>query len=258
MAMITCPDCNKDISDAAPACPGCGRPFKQRVFYTSDGPILERSARKRSGLSLSRIMVFGAIGCLVYAFFSPSKNQPTEVLAPRQTEDPGKQARLREFIDSTNLGWYGGDHNLVSFDTDPEPSGAASCNVRISPGRRPQGQAVSIKSVSGTKSFDIEIFKESWRIPAGSVIPVSIDFGGKVSFVAQARGFSREASFHIPVDLVSSFNAHLLESQRMTISFPKGDEPSWGVSLDGILGPLAEQRRCALARIMKNSSSQPL
>jgi hypothetical protein len=26
MPLVTCPDCNKEISDAAPACPGCGRP----------------------------------------------------------------------------------------------------------------------------------------------------------------------------------------------------------------------------------------
>lgn len=27
MALVTCPDCNKDVSDAAPACPNCGRPM---------------------------------------------------------------------------------------------------------------------------------------------------------------------------------------------------------------------------------------
>lgn len=26
MALVTCPDCKKEISDAAPACPNCGRP----------------------------------------------------------------------------------------------------------------------------------------------------------------------------------------------------------------------------------------
>ena len=27
MSLIQCPDCNKDVSDAAPACPNCGRPI---------------------------------------------------------------------------------------------------------------------------------------------------------------------------------------------------------------------------------------
>ena len=27
MALIRCPDCNREVSDAAPSCPGCGRPI---------------------------------------------------------------------------------------------------------------------------------------------------------------------------------------------------------------------------------------
>ncbi|MCB9556621.1 MAG: zinc-ribbon domain-containing protein [Deltaproteobacteria bacterium] len=27
MALVSCPDCGKDVSDAAPACPNCGRPI---------------------------------------------------------------------------------------------------------------------------------------------------------------------------------------------------------------------------------------
>ena len=31
MALITCPDCGKQVSDTAPACPGCGRPFAPQM-----------------------------------------------------------------------------------------------------------------------------------------------------------------------------------------------------------------------------------
>ncbi len=31
MALITCPDCNKTISDTAPTCPQCGRVMKSPV-----------------------------------------------------------------------------------------------------------------------------------------------------------------------------------------------------------------------------------
>lgn len=30
MALITCPDCGKQLSDQAPACPNCGRPMKRK------------------------------------------------------------------------------------------------------------------------------------------------------------------------------------------------------------------------------------
>jgi predicted amidophosphoribosyltransferase len=29
MPLIQCPDCKKEISDQAPVCPNCGRPFSQ-------------------------------------------------------------------------------------------------------------------------------------------------------------------------------------------------------------------------------------
>lgn len=31
MALVTCPDCSKQISDAAQACPDCGRPMKAQA-----------------------------------------------------------------------------------------------------------------------------------------------------------------------------------------------------------------------------------
>ena len=30
MALIKCPDCGKEVSDVAPACPNCGRPIAQQ------------------------------------------------------------------------------------------------------------------------------------------------------------------------------------------------------------------------------------
>jgi len=29
MALVKCPDCGRDVSDAAPTCPGCGRPMSR-------------------------------------------------------------------------------------------------------------------------------------------------------------------------------------------------------------------------------------
>lgn len=31
MALITCPDCGKQISSSAPSCPNCGRPINTKV-----------------------------------------------------------------------------------------------------------------------------------------------------------------------------------------------------------------------------------
>lgn len=266
MPLITCPDCQREISDSAPACPGCGRPSTKIEFSTSDGPISGRVYQKKRPITLSRLMMYGAIACLAYAFFWPSEKSTTQKApsiersqsSTAQASSSESQARIQAYANSTNLGWYGGDKNIISFDTAPEPSGAASCNVRIKPGRKTAGQTVSIKSVSGKKSLDIELFKGSWRISAGSVVPLTISFDNSASYAVKAHGFSREVSFHIPVEMVSAFHGQLLESSRMTISFAGGDEPSWGVDLAGIGRPMADLRQCAMKRILENSSSQPL
>lgn len=266
MPLIICPDCQREISDSAPFCPGCGRSSKKNEFTNSDGPIISRAYHRKGSMTLSRLMMYGAIGCLAYTFFWPSEKSNTQKSPPverlqsitAQASGPESQARIQAYANSTNLGWYGGDKNIISFDMAPEPSGAASCNVRIKPGRNMAGQTISIKSVSGKKSLGIELFKGSWRISAGSVVPLTISFDNAASYTVKAHGFSREVSFKIPVEMISAFQGQLIESSRMTISFAEGDEPSWSVDLAGIGRPMADLRRCAMKRILENSSSQPL
>lgn len=40
MALITCPDCNREVSDRAPACPGCGRPM-----HDSEAVVIEQTSK---------------------------------------------------------------------------------------------------------------------------------------------------------------------------------------------------------------------
>lgn len=39
MPMIVCPDCSKEMSDAAPACPNCGRPNSPRAATPAERPV---------------------------------------------------------------------------------------------------------------------------------------------------------------------------------------------------------------------------
>lgn len=39
MPMIICPDCSKEMSDAAPACPNCGRPNSPRTATPAERPV---------------------------------------------------------------------------------------------------------------------------------------------------------------------------------------------------------------------------
>ncbi len=58
MALINCPDCGKEVSDIAPACPNCGRAIKART--------IEKTAKKYKGaITLGTVMLpVGILVCL--------------------------------------------------------------------------------------------------------------------------------------------------------------------------------------------------
>ena len=65
MALISCPDCNRQVSDSAPSCPHCGRPVMSSISSMAVGverPIELTAKRFKmiSVLSVSAI-AFGAI-----------------------------------------------------------------------------------------------------------------------------------------------------------------------------------------------------
>jgi len=52
MALVQCPDCNRQISDLAPACPGCGTPMKAAQASNPKAQAAippPRSPKKRMG-----------------------------------------------------------------------------------------------------------------------------------------------------------------------------------------------------------------
>jgi hypothetical protein len=49
--LVRCPDCEKDVSDRAHACPGCGFPIAEHVAATraAEAAVAERASRRASG-----------------------------------------------------------------------------------------------------------------------------------------------------------------------------------------------------------------
>jgi len=67
MALITCGDCGKDVSDKAPACPHCGAPLS-RAIEAGGQPVLttQQTAKKYKGAQLvgCAMLVAGlVVGC---------------------------------------------------------------------------------------------------------------------------------------------------------------------------------------------------
>ncbi len=69
MPLITCPDCQREISDTAPACPGCGRTIRSsrssalEVGLTaSDNDRAFRAPRKRRGGKIRILLALPILG----------------------------------------------------------------------------------------------------------------------------------------------------------------------------------------------------
>jgi predicted amidophosphoribosyltransferase len=54
MALINCPDCNKQVSDQALACPNCARPFRVVQNFT----ITDRRTRKEEARTYNYVSWF--------------------------------------------------------------------------------------------------------------------------------------------------------------------------------------------------------
>ena len=62
MALIRCPDCGNEVSDAAPSCPKCGRP-------SNPVQTIEKTGKRFKGQMLVAVglVIFGPITCMAGA-----------------------------------------------------------------------------------------------------------------------------------------------------------------------------------------------
>lgn len=66
MALVTCPDCSNQVSDSAPACPKCGRPFgaPARETATLGVPLTTTqgtSKRLKGHILISALLFWGGM-----------------------------------------------------------------------------------------------------------------------------------------------------------------------------------------------------
>ncbi|WP_243049348.1 zinc-ribbon domain-containing protein [Dyella sp. RRB7] len=108
MALIKCPDCGTDVSDAAPACPKCGRPIA--VTPSSFKVAADREEKKRSSsvsITLSSFAVL-VIGLVLGVCFVPALQIGQHVEARCQVNGLGHgQCQF------TNTGWTPGSQCVV-------------------------------------------------------------------------------------------------------------------------------------------------
>ena len=71
MALIRCPECNREISDKATACPGCGHPMNVGTQACSEKERLLKEAEEKDKKFIQKaavVMTAGVIIMLVLIF----------------------------------------------------------------------------------------------------------------------------------------------------------------------------------------------
>ncbi len=76
MALIDCTECNREISDQASTCPGCGAPQKKPVAGS-----MPTKAKTFTPLSIAAIVVAALVTLLALAFMVRKKPNQQEVVA---------------------------------------------------------------------------------------------------------------------------------------------------------------------------------
>src|SRR4051812_47423384 len=80
MALLKCPDCGSEVSDAAIACPRCGRPMRA----VATPPPEKRTGCLTTGcLVVLALAVIGSLGNLIGGNKESRQVAPTPVVAPR-------------------------------------------------------------------------------------------------------------------------------------------------------------------------------
>lgn len=101
MALVKCPDCGKDFSDLAAACPNCGRPH--RAAAQPDRSPTPAAEKRRTGcttIGCAVLILFAVIGVFADRKGTPSAEEQAATKASLATDnarDSVKRAEASSF-----------------------------------------------------------------------------------------------------------------------------------------------------------------
>lgn len=106
MALITCPECKKKISDITDSCPNCG--YKLTLEKVAEIKKKEQQVQKGCGIGCLAVIVIFAILYMIGSFSSDSQKTKTKI--------PKTQGEIRkEQIEKNFSAWDGSHFGLTAL-----------------------------------------------------------------------------------------------------------------------------------------------
>lgn len=235
MALIKCPDCGTDVSDAAPACPKCGRPIAREPAQAveasdSDAPKPRRRAPATFTITLSTFVLV-ALAILAAVWFVPPLEIGQNIEASCQVNGGGEgQCQF------TNTGWTPGAQCIDVSLRNPQggtvrsgpvcsgrvwPSDTAEKNVMLVIGHTCDGP-LGFPDLSKVCTMDIRNVDSSDADTGAPSAPNAPQRGAAIAGAASVGGGDQAVA---PPDATSTSPAAATASTAATLVSDPGSSP---------------------------------
>lgn len=174
MAIIKCPDCGKEISDRAEACPNCGCPIAAKPVY-ENAPVAEVKKKKKTGIIIAIIAVIIIAAAAVLVFVLGGSGVKEITLSENNLELNLKGTHSvtytvlpEDISEETTVVWSSSDENVATVSDYGEINavGAGSCTITATAGRKSASVSVTVNSmpeeymIIGNEVIALEDFAE--------------------------------------------------------------------------------------------------
>ncbi len=124
-------------------------------------------------------------------------------------------------------------------------------------GNPSDGRSLEITLVIGDPRLQFAASKPTWDIPPGTTIPVLMKAGGGAPWTVEAAGQAHTMTWTLSETEASAFDGAFRGASQMSISFPSGNEPPWGVLLEGSTATDDTFRRCIQDYTARAAAARP-
>lgn len=156
MSLINCPECGHDVSNAAVACPNCGRPLQIRTVPTARPVVVDRSERE-GGIPPWAFVAMGIAAVLVLFFVIAMINRDA---------DDSANSNLRVRMDEDRRSAATRDTSSPAYPstTDVTPTSGSNVPVPTSESSVPGSQTeISSAPDKGVVKIDAKIVSNTGR-----------------------------------------------------------------------------------------------
>lgn len=118
MALINCPECNKETSDKAESCPHCGYPIENsfKLHHNNSETVKENEMNYRILKIILPILILISISCFIGVKFYNQKIDKTKVIIDKLYEFSVKIEQAKQKDDSRAVAIYEEGYR-INFDS---------------------------------------------------------------------------------------------------------------------------------------------